>query len=116
MEVSRYADRPVQRLAVYGSLAPGRPNHHHLAPLGGTWTSGVVRGRLVAEGWGAKIGFPGLTPAPEGEAIAVQVLESDALEAHWPSLDAFEGAGYRRVSVTVETEAGFVEAWIYALA
>ncbi|PVM86638.1 gamma-glutamylcyclotransferase [Caulobacter radicis] len=116
IEISRYADRPVQRLAVYGSLAPGRPNHHHLAPLGGTWTSGVVRGRLVAEGWGAAIGFPGLAPDPKGEAIAVQVLESDALEAHWSRLDAFEGAGYRRVSLTVETEAGSVEAWIYVLA
>lgn len=104
------------RLAVYGSLAPGRPNHHHLAPLGGNWTSGVVRGRLVAEGWGAAIGFPGLVLDPGGEAIAVQVLESDALDAHWTSLDAFEGAGYRRVSITVETEGGQVEAWIYALA
>jgi len=105
-----------QRLAVYGSLAPDRPNHHHLAPLGGTWTSGVVRGRLVAEGWGATIGFPGLVLDPDGEAITVQVLESEALEAHWTRLDAFEGAGYRRVSVTVETEAGPVEASIYDLA
>lgn len=104
------------RLAVYGSLAPGRTNHHHLAPLGGTWTAGVVRGRLRAEGWGAAIGFPGLVLDPQGEAIAVQVLESEALEAHWARLDAFEGAGYRRVSVTVESEAGALEAWIYALA
>ncbi|WP_332888341.1 gamma-glutamylcyclotransferase family protein [Caulobacter endophyticus] len=46
----------------------------------------------------------------------MQVLESEALETHWPRLDAFEGAGYRRVSVTVETGAGPFEAWIYALA
>ena len=46
----------------------------------------------------------------------MQVLESDALKAHRTWLDAFEGAGYRRVSVTVETGAGPVEAWIYALA
>jgi hypothetical protein len=26
-------------LAVYGTLAPGRPNHHVLAPLGGEWTA-----------------------------------------------------------------------------
>ena len=31
-----------QRLAVYGSLAPGRQNHHIGEPLGGTWTDGVV--------------------------------------------------------------------------
>lgn len=116
IEISRYAERPLQRLAVYGSLAPGRPNHHHLAPLGGTWTSGVVRGRLVAEGWGATIGFPGLVLDPDGEEIPVQVLESDALEAHWPHLDSFEGAGYRRVSVEVKTGTGPVKAWIYILA
>ena len=116
IEISRYANRPLQRLAVYGSLAPGRPNHHHLAPLGGTWTSGTLRGRLRAEGWGAAIGFPGLVLDPDGEAIAVQVLESDALEAHWPRLDAFEGAGYRRVSVEVETGGGAIDAWIYVLA
>ena len=26
-------------LAVYGTLAPGRPNHHVLAPLGSEWTA-----------------------------------------------------------------------------
>ena len=30
------------RLAVYGSLAPGRPNHHHVAALGGRWFAYVL--------------------------------------------------------------------------
>ena len=29
-------------LAVYGTLAPGQPNHHVLAPLGGEWTEGLI--------------------------------------------------------------------------
>jgi hypothetical protein len=38
------ADR---RLAVYGSLAPGRANHDQLAPLRGAWHAGLaVRGIL----------------------------------------------------------------------
>src|SRR5262245_49733801 len=34
------------RLASYGTLAPGKPNHHQLYPLKGRWLRGVVRGHL----------------------------------------------------------------------
>ncbi|MBI1682101.1 gamma-glutamylcyclotransferase family protein [Caulobacter hibisci] len=104
------------RLAVYGSLAPGKPNHHHLAELAGAWRPGVVFGRLVAQGWGADLGFPGLVLDPSGVAVPVQILSSDDLPAHWPRLDAFEGEGYRRALATVTTDDGAVEAWIYVLA
>jgi hypothetical protein len=43
-------------LAVYGSLQPGGPNEHILAPLEGTWTDGFVRGILEEGGWGAAVG------------------------------------------------------------
>ena len=49
-----------QRLFVYGTLAPGRPNEHVLAPLGGTWQPAFVRGRLHAQGWGAAPGYPAI--------------------------------------------------------
>lgn len=107
---------PVPRLAVYGTLGAGRPNHHHLAPLGGVWSRGVVRGRFQEKGWGAEMGFRGLRLDPEGEEIGVELLESDALADHWDRLDAFEGAEYRRVVVTVKTAAGCVDAFIYVLA
>ena len=81
------------RLATYGSLAPGRPNHHHVAGLGGRWFPGEVRGRLVEAGWGAALGYPALILDPEGAAVPVQVLESADLLAQWSRLDAFEGAG-----------------------
>lgn len=35
-------------LATYGTLAPGRANHHQLAELQGHWQAGHVTGHLVA--------------------------------------------------------------------
>jgi len=104
------------RLAVYGSLAPGRPNHHQLAALRGDWRTGKVRGRLVEKGWGAALGYPGLVLDAAGDEIAVQLFESAGLSEHWNRLDAFEGDGYRRVVVSVQTEAGPVDAFIYIIA
>lgn len=103
-------------LATYGTLGPGRPNHHQLAGLEGRWFKGIVRGKLVQAGWGADLGFPGLQLDPGGECIVVDVLASSELPRHWPHLDAFEGEGYRRVSAPIETSDGIVEAWIYVVA
>jgi gamma-glutamylcyclotransferase (GGCT)/AIG2-like uncharacterized protein YtfP len=90
-----------QRLAVYGSLAPGRQNHHIVQPLGGTWTAGAVDGDLGSFGWGAAIGFPALRLRTGGPTVAVHVLTSPALPRAWADLDAFEGSEYRRVLVPV---------------
>jgi gamma-glutamylcyclotransferase (GGCT)/AIG2-like uncharacterized protein YtfP len=103
------------RLAVYGTLAPGRPNHHQLDGLAGEWRSGRVRGRLYAEGWGAALGFPGLVLDPAGGEVEVQLFESPDLPQHWGRLDAFEGEGYRRRLAEVQTADGRVEAFIYVL-
>jgi hypothetical protein len=43
--------RTSHTLAVYGTLAPGRPNHHVVAPLGGEWTDGMIEGDLLPAGW-----------------------------------------------------------------
>jgi len=102
-----------ERLATYGSLAPGRPNHHHVADLDGRWLPGEVRGHLLQEGWGAALGYPALLLAVDGPRVAVQVLESADLPAHWGRLDDFEGPGYRRVLTTVHTADGDVDAYIY---
>lgn len=104
------------RLAIYGSLAPGRVNHHQLADLRGAWREGTVRGRLIAEGWGAALGYPGLVLDPAGDAVGVFLLESPDLPDHWARLDAFEGDGYRRAVTRVDTANGEVEASIYVLA
>jgi gamma-glutamylcyclotransferase (GGCT)/AIG2-like uncharacterized protein YtfP len=103
------------RLATYGSLAPGRPNHHHVAALGGRWFEGHVHGRLVEAGWGASLGYPALVLDPDGSAIDVEVLESEDLPAHWSRLDDFEGPGYERVVTAVHTATGELDACIYVV-
>ena len=109
-----------ERLAVYGSLAPGKSNHHLLAKYAGTWTRGRVRGDLINAGWGAAGGFPGLIPRDDGPWVPVQVLESASLPDAWPALDAFEGDQYRRVVISVYAEDPDVhilfDANLYALA
>jgi SAM-dependent methyltransferase/gamma-glutamylcyclotransferase (GGCT)/AIG2-like uncharacterized protein YtfP len=101
------------RLATYGTLAPGRPNHHQLEGLNGRWSHGRINGRLVDAGWGSALGYPALVLDPQGESIDVQVFESADLPAHWSRLDEFEGPGYARTTVVVHTSAGDVEASIY---
>lgn len=104
-------------LFVYGTLAPGRPNAHVLADVPGTWTPAFVRGTLLAEGWGAALGFPALIPDDAGEPVRGFVFASDELEAHWPRLDAFEGDGYERTPVHATLDDGrVVEAFVYRLA
>ncbi|MCY1142049.1 gamma-glutamylcyclotransferase [Actinoplanes sp. Pm04-4] len=103
------------RLATYGTLAPGRPNHHQLDGLTGRWFEGHVHGTLADEGWGAELGYPALELDPEAAAVPVHVFESADLAAHWPRLDEFEGPGYRRVETTVHTSDGDLEAAIYVL-
>ena len=103
------------RLAIYGSLAPGQPNHHQLDGLAGDWLQGYVHGSLIHAGWGATMGYPAIALDPSGPEVPVQVFESSDLSAHWARLDAFEGVGYERVVTTVHTPAGDLAAYIYAL-
>lgn len=102
------------RLATFGTLAPGRVNAHQLQGLEGHWTTGTVRGHLVNEGWGVAHGYPSMVPADDGLPIEVWVFESADLPDHWHRLDAFEGAGYTRLSVIVETREGPLPASLYA--
>lgn len=101
------------RLAVYGTLAPGAANAAVLADVPGTWARGTVGGTRYADGWH---GYPGVVLGGAG-AVEVQVLTSPTLHDHLDRLDAFEGPGYRRVVTTVRLVDGrSVDAWIYELA
>jgi hypothetical protein len=60
---------PQHRLAVYGTLGPGGPNHHILADLDGRWIDGTVRGHLREEGWGSELGYPGIVLDPDGPEV-----------------------------------------------
>ena len=104
------------RLATYGTLGPGKPNHHHVSMIDGNWSTGSVRGFLHEAGWGADLGFPAIVLDQTGPEVSVDVLESDQLSDHLARLDDFEGPGYARVLAEVTTSAGKVEAFIYVLA
>jgi gamma-glutamylcyclotransferase (GGCT)/AIG2-like uncharacterized protein YtfP len=92
---------PSRRLAAYGTLRPGRANHHLVAGLVGSWSPGTVRGRR----W-QRAGLPAFTFSAEGGPVDVDVLASPELPRHWQGLDAFEGPAYRRVWVPVELAGG----------
>ena len=40
----------MNRLFVYGTLAPGKPNHHVISDVAGEWENATVKGTLVNEG------------------------------------------------------------------
>jgi gamma-glutamylcyclotransferase (GGCT)/AIG2-like uncharacterized protein YtfP len=105
-----------ERLFVYGTLAPGRPNAHILAPVPGTWEPATVIGTLFQEGWGAAVGYPGIVLDAHGDRVDGLLFTSDRLTDHWARLDAFEGDGYARVMTRATLDDGtMVDAHIYAL-
>ena len=115
-EIAVAEEETLDRLAVYGSLAPGRSNHHHLASISGTWGSGWVEGILRDRGWGAAAGYPGIRLQTGGPRVDVSVLESHELNRDWGRLDAFEGDEYRRVQVEIHgLDAASVVGFIYEL-
>ena len=106
----------MERLFVYGSLAPGRPNEHILGELEGVWEPAVIRGTLHDRGWGAGMGFPAVVPESNGDEVEGLLFTSAALLDFWQVLDDFEGEGYQRVQVSAWLSCGsVVEAHVYAL-
>ena len=104
------------RLFVYGTLAPGRPNAHLMDGIPGTWETATVKGILLQEGWGAEFGCPGMVLDERGAEIHGFIFSSSELHAHWTRLDAFEGGGYERVVTKAELGDGtVVKAHVYAL-
>jgi gamma-glutamylcyclotransferase (GGCT)/AIG2-like uncharacterized protein YtfP len=105
-----------QRLFVYGTLAPGRPNEHVLADVPGTWEPATVRGRLLQQGWGAEAGFPGIVMDEGGPDVHGMLFSSEELNEHCERLDHFEGAGYERVLTSAKLHGGATAlAYIYVL-
>jgi len=108
---------PSRRLAVYGSLAPGKKNHHMIAGIPGSWRKATLRGSLRNKGWGAGEGFPGFLWNGANTPVDAQVFSSADLPHYWSRLDEFEGDEYRRILVPVEIEGGEMEICnVYALA
>lgn len=95
-----------RRLAVYGSLAPGKANQHVLSNLSGEWFDVIVRGRLIDAGWGSDLGYPALRWDPNGDDVPAKLFVSTHLRNHWDRIDGFEGDHYRRDLVTVHHPGG----------
>ena len=91
------------KLAVYGSLGPGRENEHVMTAVGGVWRDGyTMPGVRLDRGWGAAIGYPGIVWKTGPSVVDVFVFDSEALPAHWAKLDDFEGDEYARLYVEVK--------------
>jgi len=106
----------MHRLFVYGTLAPGRPNEHILADIPGEWEPASITGRLLEEGWGAAVGYPGIVLDEHGAEVEGFIFSSESLAQHWARLDDFEGSGYERVITTAKLKDGTaVDAYIYRL-
>ena len=106
----------IQRLFVYGSLAPGKPNEHLLSEVAGTWEEASVTGTLHPEGWGATIGYPAIVLSEDGERVDGFLITSTELADHWAKLDEFEGGAYERVRTKVKLkDDSTVDAYVYAL-
>jgi gamma-glutamylcyclotransferase (GGCT)/AIG2-like uncharacterized protein YtfP len=104
------------RLFVYGTLAPGRSNHHVVQHLQGTWEEAEVNGTLYEQGVGPTAGYPALALDRQGPPVKGYLLTSVELPANWSNIDRFEGAGYRRVQAPVRKQDGAtVNAYLYAL-
>ena len=106
----------IQRLFVYGTLAPGQSNEHVLKNITGVWEPASVRGRLYPVCWGADCDYPAIVLDETADEVAGLIFDSSHLEGHWQMLDDFEGDGYRRVLTTARKDSGsFVEVYIYEL-
>ena len=90
--------RPEHHFIIYGSLAPGSPNHNFVRNIPGEWKQGFVYGKLENKGWGADMGYKGYrqVPALEQVQIPAHFLQSTDMGHHWRRLDEFEGEGYIR--------------------
>lgn len=104
------------KLAIYGTLAPGKVNYHQIADLGGTWHEAGLRGRLDHVPVGVHEGLPAIVIGPNEPLHPVKLLVCERLPEAWPRLDAFEGEEMQRLLVPLEGAAGITDvANIYAL-
>lgn len=114
--VSQRREVMVNRLFVYGTLAPGRSNEHLLRDVPGSWEPATVTGTLLQEGWGAAAGYPAIVLNEHGDEVHGFVFASERLADHWSRLDEFEGEEYERVLTKAKLKDGRrVDAYVYTL-
>ena len=106
--VNLLLDRPDERLVIYGTLAPGKPNHNVIEDLSGVYCDCSVHGRISEVD-----GLPYFTWAPSEARLAAQLFSSRQLPDKWDDLDRFEGDGYKRRLIPATVGDGLTVASIY---
>ena len=106
----------IERLFVYGSLAPGECNHDVMAGIQGEWQPGEIRGQLINPNWREAGWYPSFVIDDNAAWVKGQVFSSSCLSDHWSRLDAFEGERYLR-SQTLANIYGdkLVQVFVYTL-
>lgn len=106
---------PEHRLAVYGTLRHGQPNHYLIEDLGEPET-GTVAGFLTEWSGYQVFHWAGDNLASGDARVEVELYRSAKLTPErWRKLDRFETAVYRRIVVPVRVADGaLVTATIYA--
>ena len=94
-------DYPVNRLAMYGTLRRGEPNHKIIEHIAGGWVDGFVHGRIEEH-----YGFPFFVGDNRGGTIPVEVLSSPELPGSLERIDRFEWVWYRRTLIPVYDSRG----------
>ncbi len=106
----------VNRLFVYGTLAPGRSNARELTRIPGAWEPVRIKGKFYREGWGAASGYPGVILDDCGDDVQGVLFSSGELAGHWQRLDDSEGSGYRRViTAAIREDGSVVDAYVYEI-
>ena len=96
-------DYPTDRLAIYGTLRRGEPNHKIIEHIAGEWVNGFVRGRIEEH-----YGFPFFALGDQGGMVPVEVLNSSGLAGSLERIDRFEGVWYRRTLIPVYDSDGSI--------
>ena len=103
----------IERLFVYGTLAPGEENHHWMEPLNGHWETATAPGRVAIQTQGVHTGLPCFIPS-DVDSVEGMIFSSEELGKIWEKLDEFEGSDYGRQLISVTTAKGFkVDAYVY---
>ena len=106
----------INRLFVYGTLAPGESNEHFLRVVKGNWQKAYVNGELYKNGIGPTQGYPALLLDKNACSVQGLLFSSEQLPSLWHMLDEFEGEGYLRVICKARLEDNStIDAYIYAL-
>ena len=107
---------PIERLFVYGSLAPGEPNERFLKRIQGLWQEGNIFGTVINPEWRIAGGYPGLKLDNPTNLVEGKVFSSSQLKELWEELDEFEDTEhYSRVLVPIfiKGEPNPVEGFVY---